>query len=201
MPVKPSAPFRRASAMTGAAALALSLIGCVSQANPPVATTPTEQSPSASPITYVQAEDCTELLGPLEEEFLAEGAIFIPLDEPQPDAIWPRFTDVGGLYCNYAEVFVDGSGRALAAAPLDAASRVEAEAFLSTQGFERTSSGDAVIFRGADSPEQFPSTVHFHVLRADSWIFTTNNWGGQAKQPFADVERWAEQLAELAYTG
>lgn len=198
----------RRVAVVGAAvlSLSLSLAGCAPQP-PAESSSPAPSESSASPTpsapAYVQPETCAAMLGPIEAEFLAEGAELMsgPLEAEavDPAGVTQRILDLGGIYCSYAEMYVDGSGRGLAAAPLGSDSRVEVEAYLLSQGLERIEFGDTVVLRGAGTPEEFPSPARLHVLRADSWIYTTNNWGGLEPAPYDDVEAWAQQMAELAY--
>jgi hypothetical protein len=143
------------------------------------------------------------MLGPVLGEITAQGAQKLsgPRDAAagsDPQDVGQRILGLGGAFCSNAIVGVDGSGTGFGVAALTPQSRTEVEAYQGGLGLTRGEDGDAVTFTALGGEQEY-APAEVHVLRADSWIYVGQNFGGQRE--FDKVATWAAQLGEQSYPG
>ena len=183
--------IRRLLVVALGAVVVSGLAACTPPAPAPTETpTPSASTASATPTptpdpvpVFTTPTTCAELIGPdLAAEFAADNIVLF--DSTNGEGIYANgFTKIqdGGdpFACLFGEDMVDLSSFQLEVQPVSSQSEHEGiVAVLGSQGFVETVDGDVVTYTQVGN-EMSTQPAIIHVLRLDSWMTASANFGGQ----------------------
>lgn len=166
--------------------------------------TPVPSASGSSPIAtsepvaeFTAPSSCSELLGPLEAQFAADGLVLFSSTDGTGIYAPIASTQEGGdpFSCWYGKDGVDLSTIEIAAQAVDEQQHEGIVAVLESEGFELTLDEDRATYVQVGDEGATPAIVH--VLRPDSWLTGYSALGGPDR--VAVLTEYLEQVGAQLY--